>query len=98
MNYMVFTQTLFSRLTFFLRYCTFKRFNRKFMGCNRAYNKKIEIMIKSIFDNTLVNTISVFLQEYMKDNNIDVLSADDCASLLAEREYFNKYNWTKTWI
>lgn len=36
------------------------------------------------FDNTLVNEVSNFLQKYMKENNINVLTADNCANLLAE--------------
>lgn len=41
-------------------------------------------MKKSNFDNLQVKKVSLFLQEYMKDNHIAALTADECASLLAE--------------
>jgi hypothetical protein len=36
------------------------------------------------FDNILVSEVSIFLQKYMRENNINVLTADNCAELLAE--------------
>lgn len=54
------------------------------MGSNGAYNPKVEIMKESSFDNFLVKKVSVFLQKYMKENHIDFLTADECATLLAE--------------
>lgn len=38
----------------------------------------------SDFTNQEVDRVSSFLQEYMKQNKIKVMSADDCASLLDE--------------
>lgn len=53
------------------------------MGSNGRYNSKVEIMKESGFDNFQVGQVSTFLQEYMKENHIDSLTADQCASLLA---------------
>ena len=41
-------------------------------------------MKQSTFNNELVKEVSVFLQDYMKRNNISILSADECAELLAK--------------
>ena len=41
-------------------------------------------MKESGFDNFQVRQVSDFLQKYMKENHIDSLTADECASLLAE--------------
>jgi len=38
--------------------------------------------IMSNFNNEIVEKVSIFLQNYMKQNKIQQLSADDCASLL----------------
>jgi len=37
---------------------------------------------KSRFNNTLVNKVSVFLQNHLKKKNIDFLTANKCAELL----------------
>jgi len=39
-------------------------------------------MKNSNFNNVLVSEVSNFLQEYMMKNNIDTLTADNCAELL----------------
>jgi hypothetical protein len=54
------------------------------MDSIRAYNSKDEIMKKSNFDNFIVRQVSDFLQKYMNENHVDTLTADECASLLAE--------------
>jgi len=36
------------------------------------------------YSNELVDRISIFLQNYMKTNNISALSADECADILAK--------------
>jgi hypothetical protein len=36
------------------------------------------------FNNTQVDQVSDFLQDFMKENNIDTLTADECADLLTE--------------
>ena len=41
-------------------------------------------MKDSNFNNIQVRKVSIFLQEYLKVNHIDFLTADECASLLAE--------------
>ncbi len=38
----------------------------------------------SAFTNAQVERVSNFLQDYMKENNISVMSADECAALLAQ--------------
>jgi hypothetical protein len=40
-------------------------------------------MLKTDFNNSLVEKVSFYLQKYMKDNCIKSLSADECATLLA---------------
>jgi len=39
----------------------------------------------SKFDNESVKKVSVFLQEYMSNNNIDSMTADECAQILADK-------------
>lgn len=41
-------------------------------------------MRKLNFDNQQVEKVSLFIQNYMRENHIDTLTADECASLLAE--------------
>lgn len=41
-------------------------------------------MKQSTFNNDLVKKVSVFLQDYMKSNNISRMKADECAELLAK--------------
>lgn len=41
-------------------------------------------MKKSNFNNLQVRQVSDFLQKYMKENQINFLTADECATLLAE--------------
>jgi hypothetical protein len=41
-------------------------------------------MKQSNFNNDLVKKVSVFLQDYMKSNNINRMTADECAELLAK--------------
>lgn len=41
-------------------------------------------MKESGFDNFQVRQVSDFLQKYMKENHINSLTADECATLLAE--------------
>tara|TARA_R110001592_G_scaffold363285_1_gene683191 strand:+ start:971 stop:1240 length:270 start_codon:yes stop_codon:yes gene_type:complete len=41
-------------------------------------------MLKSNFNNSLVDKVSISLQKYMKDNCLKSLSADECATLLAK--------------
>ncbi|QYJ69363.1 hypothetical protein [Flavobacterium litorale] len=43
-------------------------------------------MKESAYNNNLVEQISKFLQDYMIKNNVEKLSADQCADLLAERK------------
>ena len=40
--------------------------------------------MKSNYEEKLVNDISFFLQVYMKKNNLNSLTADECAELLAK--------------
>lgn len=40
----------------------------------------------SDFNNELVAEISDFLQNYMDENNLDSLTADECAGILAEND------------
>lgn len=41
-------------------------------------------MKESKFNNSLVKKVSIFLQEYLNKNKIDFLTADECATLLAD--------------
>ena len=43
-------------------------------------------MDKSKFSDDLVSQVSRFLQDYMRKNNIDQMTADDCAELLASQK------------
>lgn len=43
-------------------------------------------MKKSNFNNSQVKKVSNFLQDYMRKNNINSLSADESASLLAKND------------
>ena len=38
------------------------------------------------FDNSLVNQVSEFLHKYMTNNKIDIMTADECADLLAKNK------------
>jgi len=38
------------------------------------------------FNNTQVSQVSSFLQNYMKKNNVDKMTADECAMLLAKHD------------
>jgi hypothetical protein len=47
----------------------------------------------SAFNNNDVEKVSLFIQNHMKKNRLKVLSADDCATLLAENKIlpYNKH-------
>ncbi len=42
--------------------------------------------MKSEFTNDEVKKVSIFLQTYLRDNNLKFLTADESATLLAENE------------